>query len=66
MYFKKENGNDFVFAGKSESKGGVRHLKVWSSEAARGLPRGKAQSLVRMLLATSDKNLTYIIVSGFV
>lgn len=57
VYFQGENRNNFIFTGKSESKG-IRHLKVWSSEVARGLPRGKAQSLVRTLLVTNDKNLT--------
>ena len=51
IYFQGENRNDFVFTGKSESK-------VYSSEVARGLPREKAQSLVRTLLVTNDKNLT--------
>ena len=66
-YFLEISTISFIFREKTEMTlclqanqrvRGIRHLKVYSSEVARGLPREKAQSLVRTLLVTNDKNLT--------
>ena len=41
MYFKKENGNDFVSAGKSESKGGSGTLRCGVQKQPEDSPEEK-------------------------
>ena len=68
IYFQGENRNDFVFTEANQKVRGIRHLKVYSSEVARGLPREKAshQSGLFWPQVTKLSLKSFKIIFGFV